>query len=205
MTTIYSTTMAVATFTPPLVAVPVADAAGWRLSLGHVGGVRGRRDDPVDRAARPPARGGTGRGHRDRQPAGVRAAVAAPARVGAHGRRSPSRAPSRTRRSPGCRRCWSTPRASRRRRPGALLSLFAAMGLPASLARAGARRPLQRDARALRRSPSSRASRASRACSSRPRRRRGCGSPCSASRRCCSRSRSCCSACASARTRRRSR
>jgi CP family cyanate transporter-like MFS transporter len=34
MTTLYSTTMAVATFTPPLVAVPVADAAGWRLSLG---------------------------------------------------------------------------------------------------------------------------------------------------------------------------
>ncbi|GAB2849333.1 CynX/NimT family MFS transporter [Microbacterium insulae] len=34
MTTIYSTSMAVATFTPPLVAVPVADAAGWRLSLG---------------------------------------------------------------------------------------------------------------------------------------------------------------------------
>jgi CP family cyanate transporter-like MFS transporter len=34
MTTIYSTTMAVATFLPPLVAVPVADAAGWRLSLG---------------------------------------------------------------------------------------------------------------------------------------------------------------------------
>lgn len=34
MTTIYSTTMAIATFSPPLVAVPVADAAGWRLSLG---------------------------------------------------------------------------------------------------------------------------------------------------------------------------
>lgn len=34
MTTIYSTTMAVSTFLPPLVAVPVADAAGWRLSLG---------------------------------------------------------------------------------------------------------------------------------------------------------------------------
>ena len=34
MTTIYSTTMAVASFTPPLVAVPVADAAGWRFSLG---------------------------------------------------------------------------------------------------------------------------------------------------------------------------
>jgi CP family cyanate transporter-like MFS transporter len=34
MTTIYSTTLAVSTFLPPLVAVPVADAAGWRLSLG---------------------------------------------------------------------------------------------------------------------------------------------------------------------------
>jgi CP family cyanate transporter-like MFS transporter len=33
MTTIYSTTLAVATFLPPLVAVPVADAAGWRVSL----------------------------------------------------------------------------------------------------------------------------------------------------------------------------
>lgn len=34
LTTVYSTAMAVATFTPPLVAVPVADAAGWRSSLG---------------------------------------------------------------------------------------------------------------------------------------------------------------------------
>ena len=34
MTTIYSTTMAVASFTPPLVAVPVADASGWRFSIG---------------------------------------------------------------------------------------------------------------------------------------------------------------------------
>lgn len=34
ITTLYSTTMAIATFTPPLIAVPVADAAGWRLSLG---------------------------------------------------------------------------------------------------------------------------------------------------------------------------
>lgn len=33
MTTIYSTTMAIATLLPPLVAVPVADAAGWRVSL----------------------------------------------------------------------------------------------------------------------------------------------------------------------------
>ena len=34
MTTVYSTTMAVATLTPPLVAVPVADATSWRFSLG---------------------------------------------------------------------------------------------------------------------------------------------------------------------------
>jgi CP family cyanate transporter-like MFS transporter len=34
MTTIYSTTMAVASFTPPLIAVPVADASNWRLSVG---------------------------------------------------------------------------------------------------------------------------------------------------------------------------
>ena len=34
LTTIYVTTMSVSTLLPPLVAVPVADAAGWRLSLG---------------------------------------------------------------------------------------------------------------------------------------------------------------------------
>jgi CP family cyanate transporter-like MFS transporter len=34
MTTVFSTTMAVSTFVPPLFAVPVADAAGWRVSLG---------------------------------------------------------------------------------------------------------------------------------------------------------------------------
>lgn len=34
MMTIYSTTLAISTFTPPLVAVPVADATSWRFSLG---------------------------------------------------------------------------------------------------------------------------------------------------------------------------
>ena len=34
MTSLYTTAMAVATFIPPLVAVPLADAAGWRFSLG---------------------------------------------------------------------------------------------------------------------------------------------------------------------------
>lgn len=34
LTTLYTTTMAVATFIPPLIAVPLADAAGWRFSLG---------------------------------------------------------------------------------------------------------------------------------------------------------------------------
>lgn len=34
MTTLYVTAMSVSTFTPPLVAVPMAEAAGWRVSLG---------------------------------------------------------------------------------------------------------------------------------------------------------------------------
>jgi CP family cyanate transporter-like MFS transporter len=34
MTTVYSSTMAVATLTPPLVAVPLADETDWRFSLG---------------------------------------------------------------------------------------------------------------------------------------------------------------------------
>lgn len=34
VTTVYVTAMSVSTFLPPLVAVPVADAAGWRVSLG---------------------------------------------------------------------------------------------------------------------------------------------------------------------------
>lgn len=34
MTSIYSTMLAIAAFVPPLVAVPIADTAGWRLSLG---------------------------------------------------------------------------------------------------------------------------------------------------------------------------
>ena len=34
LTTIYVTLLSVSTFVPPLVAVPVADAAGWRVSIG---------------------------------------------------------------------------------------------------------------------------------------------------------------------------
>ncbi|MFD4420436.1 CynX/NimT family MFS transporter [Agromyces sp. NPDC058484] len=34
LTTVYVTAMSVSTFMPPLIAVPVADAAGWRVSLG---------------------------------------------------------------------------------------------------------------------------------------------------------------------------
>lgn len=34
MLTLYTTAMAFSTFLPPLVAVPIADAAGWRVSLG---------------------------------------------------------------------------------------------------------------------------------------------------------------------------
>src|SRR5699024_1944759 len=34
MLTLYTTAMALSTFLPPLISVPVADAAGWRVSLG---------------------------------------------------------------------------------------------------------------------------------------------------------------------------
>ena len=37
MMTVYSTTLAISTFLPPLVAVPVADSLGWRVSLGMWG------------------------------------------------------------------------------------------------------------------------------------------------------------------------
>lgn len=37
MMTVYSTTLALSTFLPPLVAVPVADSLGWRVSLGMWG------------------------------------------------------------------------------------------------------------------------------------------------------------------------
>ncbi|WP_341976215.1 MFS transporter [Microbacterium sp. LTA6] len=37
MMTLYSTTMAVSTFLPPMLAVPVADTLGWRVSLGMWG------------------------------------------------------------------------------------------------------------------------------------------------------------------------
>ena len=35
MTALYVTAMSISAFTPPLIAVPVADAAGWRISLGE--------------------------------------------------------------------------------------------------------------------------------------------------------------------------
>lgn len=35
MTAVYSTTLAVSSFIPPLVAIPIADAVGWRFSLGQ--------------------------------------------------------------------------------------------------------------------------------------------------------------------------
>lgn len=35
VTTIYVTAMSISTFAPPLIAVPMADAAGWRISLGE--------------------------------------------------------------------------------------------------------------------------------------------------------------------------
>jgi CP family cyanate transporter-like MFS transporter len=68
ITALYVTTVAVSTFVPPLVAVPVADAAGWRLSLmmwamvgvlamipwvNTLSGVRSRDPNPGVEEARP--------------------------------------------------------------------------------------------------------------------------------------------------------
>lgn len=39
MTTLYATALSVSTFLPPLLAVPVADAAGWQFSLGMWAGI----------------------------------------------------------------------------------------------------------------------------------------------------------------------
>ena len=113
MTTIYSTTMAVASFTPPLVAVPVADASSWRFSLGMWAVFAGGRAHPVDRDARARAGASGRRGDRDRP---TRRCSGACGGCRSRGRsRSASSPParSRTRRSRGCRSCWSTPPASR--------------------------------------------------------------------------------------------
>ena len=43
VTASYSVALSVSTAVPPLVALPVAQAAGWRVSVGHVGGGRASR------------------------------------------------------------------------------------------------------------------------------------------------------------------
>lgn len=69
MTGLYSALLAVAAFVPPLVAVPVADAAGWRFSLGMwsvfalaaivpwVAMVARERREQADARSRPPVTG----------------------------------------------------------------------------------------------------------------------------------------------------
>lgn len=88
MMTLYTTAMALSTFIPPLLAVPVADAAGWRLSLSiwgvfAVAGVipwllmlaRGRGAVVADRLAPPAAGAATGDGRAQ----GMAAAASDPA------------------------------------------------------------------------------------------------------------------------------
>ncbi len=193
MTTIYSTTMAVATFTPPLVAVPVADAAGWRLSLGLWAVfavvamipwiallVRQRAAGPDEdiESASPQVFG-----RMWRLPLAWALMVGFTV-SGTLAYTSFAWLPTLLVDTAGV-----SPAAA-----GALLSLFAAMGLPASLlvpvlvVRYNATRALFAVAVVTGLAGHRRTAVRSR------RRLPGCGSPCSVSRPCCSRSRSCCSA-----------
>ena len=81
MTAVYSTLLAVSSFVPPLVAVPVAEAVGLALLARHVGRVRGARRRAVDR-------GGVAPPHERSRPRGARPESSRPhdaalARVGA--------------------------------------------------------------------------------------------------------------------------
>ena len=162
MMTVYSTTMAVSTFLPPLVAVPIADTLGWRVSLGMWGvfaaialvpwvtlllANRTAPDAAASARATVPAIVRDGVGMQD--------AVAVATGPIAHGARPTRRIFGRLWRLPlawalalvfgasstdGLRlvrvdadACSSTSAASPRRRAGLLLSLFALIGLPCSL------------------------------------------------------------------------
>ena len=134
LTSLYVTALSVSTFVPPLVAVPVAEAAGWQVSLGEWGVVAAARARPVDRAGAASARRREPASlpeEAESGPAQVRGALAA--RVGARDRCSPI---------PGINAyamfAWLPPilhdiAGTSPAEAGALLSLFAAMGLPASI------------------------------------------------------------------------
>ena len=85
VTTMYMTAMAVSTFLPPLVAMPVADAVGWRWALAQWGVRRGRGRDPLGGAAAARAGGPRRRGARARERAGGQAAVGLADGVGDRG------------------------------------------------------------------------------------------------------------------------
>ena len=163
--------MAIATLTPPLVAVPVADAAGWRISLGMWAVVRrSSRSIPwIALLVRAAQRADPTRTSRRRTPGVFGRMWRIAARVGAHGRvhgvgsciayTSFAWLPHDPGRHGG--------RDARRGRRAAV----AVRGDGAALlaARADPRGALQRDPRAVRRRRRRRARRASRVCSS-PRR-----------------------------------
>jgi CP family cyanate transporter-like MFS transporter len=139
MTTVYATAMSISTFVPPLVAVPVAAAADWRVSLGQWSAIAALSVIPWVALLVHPSR----RARRD----AVAAAAGAPEEA----------APSQLRRAAGSPIAWALTTifavsslsayvmfawlptilhdiaGTGHAEAGALLSLFAAMGLPASL------------------------------------------------------------------------
>ena len=186
------------TFVPPLVAVPVAEAAGWRVSLGEwaivaalalVPWIALRRCIRAGAGARGAARGGgvaACSGYAVRSPLAWALAVVftisgfnayamfawlPPILHDIAGHVSPAEA-------------------------GALLSLFAAMGLPAGLVVPGHRGALRPRATARRRRDRRRSRSATSDCCSCRRPRPGSGWRSPAPGRSCSRSRSCSSTCA---------
>nr|BFF09478.1 hypothetical protein GCM10025699_07810 [Microbacterium flavescens] len=117
LTTVFSTTMAVATFVPPLVAVPVADAAGWRLSLGLWAFFAVLAMVPwIGLAAR--RRAATADDDIEQPPPGVLSRMWRRRSRGLSWSASRCRARSRTRRSCGRRRSSSKSPASHRRSRG---------------------------------------------------------------------------------------
>ncbi len=131
MTSLYVTAMSISTFMPPLIAVPVADAAGWRVSLGEWAIVAALSLVPWIALLVHPRRRGRGAARRGRpRPPALRAALTAG--VGARGRVRDARL-QQLRAFAWLPAILHDLAGVSPAEAGALLALYAAMGLPAGL------------------------------------------------------------------------